>query len=169
MSSCGCSSKRQRPVLSAGMPKFRRSPTNAKLPITCGGFVEIRRFLSFQIGGGWSAVPFLLPNNNAYCCTSTITANIMLNFDSGSLRLTAPRAAVTALYFFRLREFYTANAVFRQKYRLILAYISTAGCSKMRHPCSGRLSGEYCTEQHQIGRVLWCIGPPQRNALQGKK
>lgn len=114
------------------MPKFRRSPTNAKLPITCGGFVEIRRFLSFQIGGGWSAVPFLLPNNNAYCCTSTITANIMLNFDSGSLRLTAPRAAVTALYFFRLREFYTANPVFYQKYRLILAYISTVECRSQR-------------------------------------
>lgn len=56
----------------------------------------------------------------------------MLNLCSGSLRLTAPRAAVTALYFFRLQEFYTANPVFCQKYRLILAYISTIECHSQR-------------------------------------
>ena len=138
-------------------------------PILAAGLSKLGGFYHFKSGTAGRPSLFFCRINNAYCCTSMIAVYIMLNFSSGLLRLTAPRAAVTALYFFRLREFYTANPVFYQKYRLILAYISTGGCSKIRHPCSGRLSGEYCTEQHQIGRVLWCIGPPQRNALQGKK
>lgn len=129
----------------------------------------MRRFYPLKFGAAGRPSLFFCRIKNAYCRPSTINAYIMLNLCSESLRLTAPRAAVTALYFFCLREFYTANPVFCQKYRLILAYISTIEC-RLRWRWANRCP-QFCgqlLQQRNTAEHIYTAAPNPA-AINGRK